>query len=131
MRRKRLSPDLARCLERFRQVVDPIERAKRAAVEAVPSARAAGRPLGEALSEFEEGLREAEGLMPGWRHPAIEGAWLECRDSLATSLSFAERLRLEAPDPAGFEGLIGTIGDLLAPLSAFDAAVERFRELRT
>jgi hypothetical protein len=37
---------------------------------------------------------------------------------------------VEAPPPVGFEGLIGLIGDLLAPLDAFAAAEERFRELR-
>jgi hypothetical protein len=42
----------------------------------------------------------------------------------------AERVRTEAPPPAGFEGLIGLIGDLLAPLGAFDDAAERLRELR-
>ena len=30
----------------------------------------------------------------------------------------------------GFEGLIGLVGDLLAPLDAFGAAAERFRDLR-
>ena len=32
--------------------------------------------------------------------------------------------------PEGFEALVGTIGDLLAPLDAFEEAEERFRSLR-
>jgi hypothetical protein len=41
-----------------------------------------------------------------------------------------ERLRVEAPDPGGFEGLVGLLGDLLAPLEAFERAAERFRAVR-
>jgi hypothetical protein len=39
-------------------------------------------------------------------------------------------MRLDARAPAGFEGLIGAIGDLLAPLDAFGEAADRFRRLR-
>jgi hypothetical protein len=45
-------------------------------------------------------------------------------------MGLAERVRTDGVPPQGFEGLIGLIGDLLAPLDAFERAVVRFRELR-
>jgi hypothetical protein len=68
--------------------------------------------------------------MDGWRAEDLERAWTDVRDGLEEALGRAERLRLEAPDPGGFEGLIGTIQDLLDPLEALAAAAERFRALR-
>jgi len=41
-----------------------------------------------------------------------------------------DRVRTEGVHPEGFEELIGLIGDLLAPLDAFERASERLRELR-
>lgn len=130
MRRRRLPRELAGPWNAFLAVVEPVERAKGALMEAVPTARAAGRPLAEALAEFEEGLREGERRMPGWRHPRTEGDWRACRDGVAAALRRAEDLRLSAPD-LGFEELLGTVGDLIAPLEAFRVAAERFRSLRT
>jgi hypothetical protein len=68
--------------------------------------------------------------MGAWRAPELEGAWRQASAGLDEALAEAERTRTEAPEPGGFEGLIGLISDLLAPLDAFRAADERFRELR-
>ena len=68
--------------------------------------------------------------MDGWRAPEVERAWLEASAGLDESLELAECVRTEGAPPQGFEGLIALIGDLLAPLDAFDEAVERFRALR-
>ena len=54
----------------------------------------------------------------------------EVARALAEARATAERLRLEAPDPGGFEGLVGLIDDLLAPLEAFEEASVRFLDLR-
>jgi hypothetical protein len=130
LRRKRLPEPLLGPFDAFLAVVGSLERAKAALTQAVPSTRHAGRPLAEALLEFEEGLREAGHDMAAWRTPEVEAEWQACGSALEKALAMAERLRLEAPDPAGFEGLIGAIGDLLEPLGALEQAADRFRDLR-
>lgn len=131
LRRRRLPDHLVEPYEAFRALVPRLERAKDALTTSVPGTRLPGRPLAETLMELEEGLREVEAGMAGWRAPEVEEQWRAAREGLRRSLALAERLRLEAPQPEGFEGLIGLVGELIAPLEAFEAAVERFRELRS
>lgn len=130
-RRRRLPEHLAGPFAAFEALVPSLERAKAALTESVPGTRLPGRPLAETLLEFEEGLRAVGEGMAAWRAPEVEEAWSAAASGLREALALAERLRVEAPDPGGFEGLIGLIGDLLAPLEAFEAAAERFRALRT
>ena len=131
-RRRRLPEHLVAPFEAFEAVVPALERAKAALTESVPGTRLPGRPLAETLWEFEEGLRAVEEGMPAWCVPEVEPQWNAAWDGLREALLLAERLRVEAPEPAGFEGLIGLIGDLLAPLEEpFEQAAERFRSLRT
>ena len=107
-----------------------LERAKAALTGSVPGTRLPGRPLAETLWEFETGLREVRARMDGWRAPEVEEQWSAASAGLDEALELAERLRTEARAPLGFEGLIGVIGDLLAPLEAFEASATRFRELQ-
>jgi hypothetical protein len=130
LRRKRLPPELREAFASFRMVVALVERAKDALTAAVPSTRSAGRPLPDALSEFEEDLRRARDGMTGWRRPEVEASWLACGSAIDQALASAERLRLEAPAIAGFEGVIGTLDGLLAPLDRFDDAFAAFRAAR-
>jgi hypothetical protein len=111
-------------------VVEPLERGKAALPDALPTTRLPGRPLAEVLLDFEEGLRAASAGMEGWRVPEVEDEWRACDAALRDTLAMTERLRVEAPDPGGFEGLVGLLGDLLAPLEAFERAAERFRAVR-
>ena len=129
-RRKRLPSRLAARYEAFLATVEPLERGKAALTTSVPGTRLPGRPLAEAMLEFEEGLRETEERMASWRVAEVEDEWLAAERSLEECRSMCERLRLEAEMPEGFEALIGTIADLMAPLDAFEAAAERFRALR-
>lgn len=112
----------------FLEVLDDVERAKEAIVAAVPTARAPGAPLADALFEFERGLRAAAEAMPRWRHDSLAREWAACDEAIADAIARGERLRLEAPE-LGFESLIGRVGDLIAPLDAFGLAAERFRDL--
>lgn len=130
LRRKRLPDRLRQPFAAFIAVVQELERGKRSLTEAVPTTRLPGRPLADALSEFEEVLHAAADGMATWLCPELEEAWLAAASGLEEALRRAELLRLEAPDMVGFEGLIGTIGDLMAPLEAFEGAAERFRALR-
>jgi hypothetical protein len=130
LRRRRLPEELRAPARAFDDLVPELERAKAALTDAVPGTRVSGRPLAEALWAFETGLREAEERMGAWRTPEVETEWIAAQSGLAEALGMAERLRTRAAQPPGFEELIGVIGDLLAPLEAFEAAAARFRELR-
>ena len=130
LRRKRLPAELREPARAFDDLVRFLEGAKAALTEAVPGTRLPGRPLGEALWAFETGLGQVRDRMDAWRAPAVEAQWASASAGLAASLALAHRLREEGSKPDGFEGLIGVVGDLLAPLDAFEAAGARFRELR-
>jgi hypothetical protein len=130
LRRKRLPEHLEAPSRAFDEVVSPLERARAALTQSVPGTRLPGRPLAETLSEFEDELGEARERMHGWRAPEVEPVWLAASAGLDEALELARRTRTEGAQPEGFEALIGLIGDLLAPLDAFDEAAERFRALR-
>jgi hypothetical protein len=130
LRRRRLPEHLEAPARAFDELLPPLERAKAALTGSVPGTRLPGRPLAETLSEFEDGLREVRDGMDAWRSPDLELEWEECSRGLDEALEFADRVRTEGVQPDGFEGLIGLIGDLLAPLDAFERASTRFRELR-
>ena len=129
-RRRRLPEHLEGLYRAFAAIVPPLERAKAALTESVPGTRLPGRPLAETLLEFEEGLREVAAGMDAWRGTEVEEVWVIASAGLDEARSLAERVRIEAPPPVGFEGLIGLIGDLLAPLEGFAVAAEAFGKLR-
>ncbi len=130
-RRRSLPSSLAEPFERFLGLIPALERAKAALTASIPSTRLPGRPLAEALLEFEEGLREVRREMDAWRVHEVEEAWLRASDGLGEAMALAARVRTHAPGPEGYEQLIGLIGDLIRPLESFSAAADRFRELRT
>jgi hypothetical protein len=129
-RRKRLPEALAPAYEAFERVLGEVEPAKQSLTEVMPTTRLPGRPLPDALAEFEERLATAREAMRAWRRPETEPEWAACAAGIDEALSRAGRLRVEAPDLGGFEGLIGTVEHLLDPLDPFEAAAERFRSLR-
>lgn len=128
--RRRLPEELEAPFAAFGVVVAALERGKGALLASVPTTRLPGRPLADTLVEFEESLADATASMAAWRAPALEEVWSRADVGLATARDRARRIRLEAPEPEGFEALVGTIGDLLDPLDAFHAAEERFARLR-
>jgi hypothetical protein len=130
LRRRRLPPALAPAFDAFVDVVGEVERGKAALTASIPSTRFTGRPLLETLLEFEEALGRAQAGMQRWRRPEVEEAWRSADSALRQARAMASRLRAEGPDPGGFEGLIGVIGDLLALLDPFVDAREAFRRLR-
>jgi hypothetical protein len=130
LRRRRMPEEVAEAWRAFEALIPALERARTALTTSVPSTRLPGRPLAEALLEFEEALDEVSAGMPSWRVSALEPEWARASDGLAEALALAERVRVEAEPPRGFEALIGLIGELLAPLDAFNEAAERFRDLR-
>jgi hypothetical protein len=130
LRRKRLPPDLEGRRRAFDDLVTELEGAKAALTEAVPGTRMPGRPLADCIAVFEDGLHAVERGMDAWRSPQVEEVWVGASGGLGEALALARRVRVQGPEPVGFEGLIGLIGEMLAPLEAFGVAVERFRSLR-
>jgi hypothetical protein len=130
MRRRRLPDDLNEPLRALREVVEQVDKAKDAMTSTVPTTRLPGTPMPDALIGFEEHLRRAKEVMPAWRHPDVEGEWLGCDEGIDESLRRATKLREQAPELGGFEGLIWAVDQVLAPLEAFEEAAERFRSLR-
>ncbi|MFM8999833.1 MAG: hypothetical protein ACKOKE_07260 [Actinomycetota bacterium] len=128
--RRRLPADLEAPFAAFGRVAAAIERGQRALLASVPNTRLPGRPLADTLVAYEEALEDAAASMEAWRAPAVAPAWSRAAAGLATARDLARRIRLEAPEPEGFEALVGTIGDLLAPLDAFHDAEEAFARLR-
>jgi hypothetical protein len=129
LRRKRSSPEIQASFAAFRDVLEHLEPAKAALTDVMPTTRLPGRPLPDALVEFEEGLERAAALMPGWRVPALEAEWTVCERGLVEAGERARRLREDAPVLGGFEGLIWAVEELMAPLDGFATAAERFRAL--
>jgi hypothetical protein len=129
-RRKRLPPDLEEPYEAFERVLAEIEPAKEALTDVMPTTRLPGRPMPDALAEFEARLERGREAMPGWRRSETEAEWVACAQGIDEALERAVRLREDAPDLGGFEGLIGAVESLLDPLEPFSSAADRFRSLR-
>jgi hypothetical protein len=130
LRRKRLPPELAIASDAFHAVVADLEPAKAALTEALPTTRAPGRPLQEALGAFEAGLVRAGAGMPAWRTPEIGALWIACDRGLGEALDHVRRVRRDGIEPVGFEALLWLIEDLLDPLDPFAEAERAFRDLR-
>lgn len=128
-KRRRLPVELELPFAGFSAVLDQLEPAKAALTEVMPTTRLPGRPLPDALFEFEGGLERARPLMRAWRAPQVESEWTACVAGLDEAGARARSFREQAPELGGFEGLIWAVEQLLAPLDAFASADERFREL--
>lgn len=129
-RAKRLPHELEAPHAAFELVLAEIEPAKEALTDVMPTTRLPGRPLPDALAEFESRLERARELMPGWRRTETESVWTVCEAGIAEALARARRLREDAPEIGGFESLIWAVETLLDPLEPFREAAERFRSLR-
>lgn len=125
-RRRRPLPDAAVVWREFEAAADGVETGKAALVAAVPTARVEGRPLADALSEFERELRVSRDRMDGWHRADHDALWRACRDGIDDALRLAERARLEAPS-LDFEGLVDLIGTLIEPLDPFAEAERRLK----
>jgi hypothetical protein len=129
LKRRRIPAELEGAHAAFEATLARVERAKEDLVSTVPSARAPGRPLAEALADYEEGLAAATAAMPGWRRPETEEPWAACDAALGEALALADRFRLETPE-LPFDALMFALQDLMVPLDAFETAALAWRKLR-
>lgn len=130
LRRKDTDPELARAREAFAAAAVALDRAQRALLVAIPTARHPGAPLAEALDAFERGLDDVEALMPSWRTPATQRSWDTCAASLRKARTEAARLRRHPPGPTEFETLNVRVGDVLEPLEDFTETERALRKMR-
>ncbi len=129
-RRKELPADLRAPYEAFHAVLEEIEPAKAGLADVLPGTRLPGRPLDDAVEEYRARLERATPAMAAWRHPEVEAVWVACADGLSVGIERATRVLALVEEPAGFEGLLGTVEQLMDPLDPFATAEERFRALR-
>jgi len=129
-RRKELPTELRGSHDAFHAVLEEIEPAKAGLVDVLPSTRLPGRPLNDAVGEYRTRLVRATSAMAAWRRPEVEDVWQACTQGLAQGIERATRLLESDADPHGFEGLLGTVEQLMDPLDPFAGAEERFRALR-
>ncbi|MDQ4005647.1 MAG: hypothetical protein M3135_05015 [Actinomycetota bacterium] len=120
MLRRRREADPSR--DAFEAVLAAVEEAKRSLLTAMPSPRGVPlRSLADALIDFESGLRQAEALMPAWATTETDPVRQACEEAIRVALDASERLRSKAP-ALDYEGLVAVLGDLMAPLEAFEEA---------
>lgn len=125
-RRPPPDPGLAAALDAFAAVASSVERAQRALLAAIPTARDRGAPLRQALEGFEAWRSRAAAGMAAWRHERTNAEWERCREALDRARAEADRLRAE-DGPPGFEVLNVRIGEVLDPLEAFRDAERALR----
>lgn len=130
IRRKELPEELQPAFRAFSEVVDAIEPAKAAVADVLPGTRLPGRPLHDALAEYRAGVERAQAGMGAWRRPEVETEWRACAVGLERAAEHAAALAGQEDEPAGFEGLLWTVQELIEPLDPFVSAAERFRGLR-
>ncbi|MEA2580857.1 MAG: hypothetical protein QOE83_1749 [Actinomycetota bacterium] len=130
-KRKRLPAALLPVRDGFMATLAEVEAGKEALAGVMPTTRLPGRPLPDALLEFEDRSARAAELMASWHAPAVEAEWTACDRGLAEARDRAKRFREDGPDLGGFEGLIWAVEQLMSPLESFEAAALRFRSLRT
>jgi hypothetical protein len=129
-RRRQLTHELTAAREAFDAILADVGAATGALSDVMPTSRLPGRPVPDALVEFEERLSRARTAMPAWRRRETEGVWVRCDAGLEEALRRAGDLRERAPDLGGFEGLIWAVDRLTAPLDPFESAAEWFRRPR-
>ena len=129
LRRKRAAPEIQGSFAAFRDVLAHLEPAKAALTDVMPTTRMPGRPLPDALAEFEEGLARCRRAHARVADAGGGDGVAGVRQGLRSRRARARRFREDAPELGGFEGLIWAVEELMAPLDGFATAAERFREL--
>lgn len=111
----------------FERVAAQVERAKAAALAAVPGPRREPEPLASAVLALETALTDAREALGKWREGPAE-VRARCREALDETARRAAWLRLESP-PMDFESLVLALGDVIAPLDTFVDAEHELRRL--
>ena len=131
MRRRSLPADLVPVHEAVLACAEHVDLAQRAMIRCVPSsARSLALPLEVGAETLRMSLAFARDTMDGWRHPAVEPAWLACRAALDETLAGVDAAVAVAGTTVELEVALTAVQDLLEPLHAFVDAEDAFRALR-
>jgi len=129
-RRRPLPADLAPAYEAFVRCAEHVDLAQRAMIRCVPSsARSLALPLDVGAETLRLALADAAALLPAWRHPAVEDAWVACDAAVGATLAGLGRAVTVARSTDELEVALTAVQDLLDPLHAFVDAEEAFRKL--
>ncbi len=129
--RRPLPPDLEPVHAAFLACAEHVDLAQRAMIRCVPSsARSAALPLEVGAETVRVSLGEARVLMPLWRHPLLEAAWLACETGIEDTLNGLDGAVAAAGATEELEVALTAVQDLLEPLHAFVDAEEAFNRLR-
>lgn len=109
----------------FEPVAAAVERAKAAALAAVPASRREPEPLSTAVLALDGALADAREALAAWGDGPAE-VRERCREALEETVRRADWLRTEAPR-MDFESLVLVLGDVIAPLDAFVEAEHQLR----
>ena len=110
----------------FGAVASLVDRAQRSLLEAIPTSRDPGVPLGEALDAFLRGLADVESAMASWNDDSVAHEWTKCSEAIGESRAAARRMK-DLDAELTFEQLNAQIGDVLYPLEAFVDAERSMR----
>jgi hypothetical protein len=123
LRKRKPDPHLAEMRRAFSIVAAHVDRAQRALLASIPTARDPGIPVAQALKGFGAALNDATGAMAEWQDERLIEVWTRCSDALREARDEAEKLRVQTGNLT-FEQLNARVGDVLYPLETF-ADVER------
>jgi len=125
-RRRKRDPKLDEARDAFRKVASELDAAQRTLLAAVPTARASGVSLADAVQGYLDGLERLESHMLGWRIPSTEESWQKCAQAIAESGTLARGLASQ-PEGLEFEALNARLGEVIAPLEEFAYAALSLR----
>ncbi|HVF06847.1 MAG TPA: hypothetical protein VNA20_18565 [Frankiaceae bacterium] len=130
-RRRATSAELVPVHEAFLRCAEHVDLAQRAMLRCVPSsARSLAIPLSVGAETLRLALADARAAMGGWRHPAVEEAWLACGAAIDETLALLDAAVARAAATNELEVALTAVQDLLDPLHAFVDAEEAFRRAR-
>lgn len=114
----------------FSAQAERVEAARRALLGCLPVGRVEPAPVAIGLDLLRDELEAVRAELPRWRVPEIEAAWIRCHDALDAALAAVEPARATAASTGELEELLGAVGEVVEPLTAWAEAEWAWRRLR-
>lgn len=111
----------------FLDCAEVVEGGRRVLLSTLPIGRVEPAPIGVGIDALAQALDDAEGWMPSWRRPEVEGSWQDCAEALDEARSQLDTVRAVAATTDELEELLGAVEEVVAPLDAFADAERAWR----